>query len=180
MIIAAEIFHKILEIRGDISNETYQRLSYDNHYYIFFVLLRVVGTVCTFQYPLLHTETNENLIHMAKQYANECSKTFEHIEGTVESLSSNVFVTFDAAKFNQDPKGYIGEYKSFIDPIIKEIGETTEGVLGIYLTFNPDLTGEAHEIWYASQEGSQEFIQVEEDENYIEEFYPENEDEMVL
>ncbi|HHY91381.1 MAG TPA: methyl-accepting chemotaxis protein [Clostridiales bacterium] len=142
---------------------------------LFFCIL--VGVVCTFQSTrLLSTEANEKLVHMAKQYANECSKTFEHIEGTVESLSNNIFVTFDTTKFHQDPRGYIDEYKSYIDPIIKKIGESTEGVLSVYLTFNPDLTGEAHEIWYASQEGSQEFVKVEEDENYIEEFYPENED----
>lgn len=141
------------------------------------IISLLLGSISVYQSSkVTKEETDDKLIFMAESYANEYSQTLTNVEGTIKSLVVNASTTFDLEAFENDKKNYLKEYMMKLDPVIKKIGETSDVALSVYITFNPELTGEANEIWYADEEGNGTFSKVPLDENYLEEFYPENED----
>ncbi|MCK4260255.1 MAG: methyl-accepting chemotaxis protein [Halanaerobiales bacterium] len=116
----------------------------------------------------------DKLLYMSRNYSNEFSKKVETVENTVYNLYSVSLNTFDLQKLKNNP-GYMEQYTIKMDPLVKRAAELLDGTLSVYLTFNPELTGEVYESWYEDEEGTGDFALQESTD--LSEFYPEN-DEM--
>lgn len=134
------------------------------------------------------SESNKKLALLGGYYSNNFNGDIKSIENSVNILTQNVAATFDLKEFNKDPNGYIDEYEKNLNNIIKKLAEsvnkenglnTTGEIQGMYCTFNPDLTGSVHEIWYSNKGEHDPLKRLNSDpdpENpYIKRFYPENE-----
>lgn len=124
-------------------------------------------------YKFSNKEINEKLTLLPQNYSNKFNSDFKTIESSVNTLEQYVSESFDLEKLNANPNGYAQQYEKMMDPIIKRIAQTTEGVQGVYFTFNPELTGNLYESWFADPAGTGSFIKKK--ENYLKEFYPSNE-----
>ena len=107
----------------------------------------------------IKAEANQKLMYMSRSYANEFSQTFEKAESTVNSMHDVITATFDIKSFREDPS-YLDRYLTELDPIMASFASNKNGALGIYVTFNPDLTKTAYEIWYEDLTGNGDFYKV--------------------
>lgn len=140
-----------------------------------FVMALLVSSICIFiHYNHSKKEINEKLILLSENYSNNFDSDFKAIEASVNTLQQYISVTFDLEKFNLDPNGYTEQYEKNMDNIIKKVAESTNGVQGVYFTFNPKLTGKLHESWFADISNNGAFIK--QPSNYLEEFYADNKD----
>lgn len=97
---------------------------------------------------VIKDETEKTLTLASEKYANQFSAIFKNTEGMVDAIASNVSVTFDPSEFSSDEE-YFQQYKAYLDDIIKETATNGETAHGLYFTFNPELTKEEKEVWYA-------------------------------
>lgn len=97
----------------------------------------------------LTTEIKGKLVNTAENYSHNFSAKFNHMEGLADSLAAHVATTFDVASYESNPKAYLNQYKNELGEMIKKSLGTTEIDHSLYLTFNPDLTPQSDEVWYA-------------------------------
>ncbi len=121
---------------------------------------------------ILRQEAHDKLRYISSNYANEFSTILKKVEGTVDTLESLVATSFDSNQFKVN-ENYRTEYMERMDDMLKEIGDDSVGVQGIYVAINPDLTGLVFESWFIN-DGKGHFIYQEPED--ISTFYPTNED----
>jgi signal transduction histidine kinase len=97
-------------------------------------------------------EVNDKLQYMAQSYANEFSQTFVASESYVAAMHAAIVATFDGETFAENPS-YITEYLPELDIIMERFAASQSDALGIYVTFNPDITDTIYEIWYQDLNG---------------------------
>ena len=106
-------------------------------------------------------ESKDKLTSMSGSYANNFNTTLKSIESKANSIHSLVKSTFDFNKLKSN-KNYMKNYKEQISPTIKKISENTDGILGAYVFFNPEVIKEAHDIYYADENNSGNFVKQKE------------------
>ncbi|MCY6370821.1 SpoIIE family protein phosphatase [Clostridium ganghwense] len=152
------------------------------------LLISIIGILTN--YNFLKREIVGKLTLLPQNYSNSFNSDFKGIESSVNTLQHYTAATFDLKNFNKNPNEYIKQYEKMMDSIIKKIAKdankaqgihTTNGVEAVYFTFNPELTEDVHEIWYADAEKNGTLKKLNPDPDpadpYIEDFYPNN-DEM--
>lgn len=107
----------------------------------------------------IKAEASSKLTYMSRSYANQFSQTFESAESRVNSLYGVVLSTFDMDAFRRDP-AYAGEYLNDLDPVMRSFTKNSSAMLGIYITFNPNLTDSPCELWYEALAGDGKFYKV--------------------
>lgn len=140
-------------------------------------------------YYFIKKEINEKLTLLPRNYSNNFNTDLKIIESSVNTLHQFISATVDIEKLGESSNEYIKKYEMEIDSIIKEIAKTTNtihgintssGVDAVYLTLNPEIMGEVHEIWYANETGNGILKKLnpdpDPDDPYIQWFYPDNED----
>lgn len=101
---------------------------------------------------VMNTEVEQMLSYASEKYSSQLSIYFKNTESIVDSLAANVSVTFDPSEHSTD-KRYFGEYKAYLDGIIRETLQYSDIAYGLYFTFSPDLTKPTQEeVWYAFDE----------------------------
>ncbi|MFW6282080.1 MAG: cache domain-containing protein, partial [bacterium] len=109
----------------------------------------------------IRKETRGKLEHMSTANANNFNTSLESIESKANSIHSLVQSTLDIEDLKND-ENYMKNYKQQISPVIKEISETTDGILGAYVFFNPEVVNEAHDIYFVDEENTGNFTKQEE------------------
>ncbi|HKL12613.1 MAG TPA: methyl-accepting chemotaxis protein [Halanaerobiales bacterium] len=94
----------------------------------------------------IKNEANQKLVFMAGQYANDFSQDLERIDSKVRAVEAYINSTINIEQM-ESPR-YMDSYMSYITPTIKEITKTTDGILGAYIFFNPDVVAGAHDIYF--------------------------------
>lgn len=107
----------------------------------------------------IKSEANQKLLFMSRSYANEFSQTLEKAESSVSSMHDVIASTFDLDAYRKDPE-YLEQYIRRLDPVMARFAADRDGALGVYVTFNPDLTKTAYEIWYEDLTGNRDFYKV--------------------
>lgn len=116
------------------------------------VLSLVIGMVSIFSSKKVISKATENqLKYMAKGYAEEFSSRFITVDTAVEQLNSYITSTFNIEQLNND--AYLEEYIKNTTPFIKGIAENTNFASSAYIYFNPELTGNVHDIWFSDTNG---------------------------
>jgi len=121
---------------------------------------------------IIHQEAHDKLRYVSRNYANEFSAILKNIEGSVATLESVIATSFDSNQFALD-QDYQSEYMKRMNDILKEIGDKSVGIQGIYIVINPELTGQVFESWFIN-DGEGHFIYQEPED--ISTFSPTNED----
>ncbi len=119
----------------------------------------------------IENEAEDKLKMTAGKYAGEFSAQLNSIDSKLSAIHGLVESTFEINRVYD--YGYIEEYKDEITPIIKKYTETTEGISGVYIFFNPEVIGSAHDIYYYDGKGNGVFERVKEKErDYYDEDSP--------
>lgn len=92
--------------------------------------------------------------------AKSTSENLDTANSTMEEKVNNITLSisslFDIEKLKTNPN-YISEFSNMVDPIIKNYSSTSKGIMGAYMCFDPKLTNQVYEIWYADKDGSGKF-----------------------
>lgn len=122
----------------------------------------IVGSVSMLRSTdYLTAEIEEKILSTAETYSRDFSSKFNHMEGLTDSLYAYVATTFDRDSFERDPSGYLQQYKKRLAQMIKKTLSTTDTAHSLYVTFNPELTPENDEVWYAFINGKIKRIYVD-------------------
>ncbi len=97
-------------------------------------------------------ESSNNLVYMARSYANEFSQNLKRTESYVDALQAIVKSGFNMNEFIVDPDYLIG-YKMELEKILENMLSNYKEPEGVYITFNPYMTAEPEEIWFADITG---------------------------
>lgn len=122
----------------------------------------IVGSVSMLRSTeYLTAEIEGKILSTAEKYSHDFSSKFNHMEGLTDSLFAYVSTTFDERAFERDPSGYLRQYKKDLARMIKKTLSTTDTAHSLYVTFNPELTPENDEVWYAFLDGTIKRISVD-------------------
>jgi methyl-accepting chemotaxis protein len=99
------------------------------------------------------SEAYEKIEMMAGNYANEFSILFNEIESSTRALGNYVLDSFDLNKAKSERGIYINEYKNLMVDFVKLTAEKTNGNDSAYIHFDPGLSGEGHDIYFALENG---------------------------
>lgn len=125
---------------------------------IFIIILTFLATVmflgATILYQgstLLEEESKSHILAATEDQAGELSTRFSHIQGLVDSLTGTVRATFDTNAMDRDER-YVEDYNQGLKDIIRNNLSANQLAHGLYVTYNPDYTGQNDEVWYARTE----------------------------
>lgn len=92
-------------------------------------------------------EAKANLEHMSEAYANKFSRDFRKVEMISDSLEYLITSQFDINDIKGNPT-YLDDFKMKIAPVVKEIAQKSSSANSAYIYFNPELAGEAHDLYF--------------------------------
>ncbi|MEJ6949836.1 methyl-accepting chemotaxis protein [Natronospora cellulosivora (SeqCode)] len=136
-----------------------KKLSYKIIIPVTFIIILMSVTLVSFSIYMssnnIKEEAQSKLIYMSGNYANEFSNSLERVDSTVEALKSYIETTFTTDRVVESD--YMSSYKNKIKTTIKKMAESTEGIFGLYVFFNPDVVEGAHDVYFTLNEEG-EFI----------------------
>lgn len=105
---------------------------------------------------------------IAENEANDLNEIITAVETTCKTLNSTVTATINP----KDMKNTIEIQEETLLPIVKNLNYKNSAFIGTYVIFNPDLTGDVHEIIFTDKNKSGEFTRMPND--LTSEFQPSN------
>ncbi|MBZ9685256.1 methyl-accepting chemotaxis protein [Clostridium estertheticum] len=88
---------------------------------------------------IIKQEATEKLLNIASSRGNEYTVQTTKVENTVKELSGLVLNTIEVSKV-KDPS-YISTYEKQISSLMKSLGDSNNGLVGLYIIFDPKFTG---------------------------------------
>jgi methyl-accepting chemotaxis protein len=122
---------------------------------------------------IIKQDAKTNLSLIAQNKANEFNVTIFNVESSMHSLSTTINSTVQIEKLEHDTN-YIKDYQAEIEEIVKGFGENTEGAMGVYFYFNPDVTKGVYGAWLSNEKNNGTFV--EQALGTMDEFSPDNEE----
>ncbi|MCB2296514.1 methyl-accepting chemotaxis protein [Clostridium tagluense] len=105
---------------------------------------------------IIKKEATDKLLNIASSRGNEYTIQTTKVENTVKELSGLVLGTIEVSKV-KDPK-YISAYEKQLGSLMKSLGDSNNGLIGLYMIFNPKFTGssESYCVNYLYDEGKKQ------------------------
>lgn len=114
----------------------------------------LIGAIATGRSTsFLAAEIDEKMTVTAEKFSNEFSAKFNHMEGMTDSVVSYVATTFNMEAFRENPVDYMNQYNRQLAKLIRNNLRTVTNAHSLYVTYNPRLTPELDEVWYAFVDG---------------------------
>ena len=88
---------------------------------------------------IIKAEANDTLLNLASSRGNEYNIQIVKVENTVKELSGIVVGTLDTSKVKDS--NYMNKYEQEISSLIKNLGDSNKGIIGLYINFDPKFTG---------------------------------------
>jgi len=108
---------------------------------------------------LLEAEIKNTILRTAEKSANDFSTQFNHMEGLTDSLASYVATNFDMDAYKASPESYMDAFEKDLAELLVYSLKTSRNGHSLYVTFNPELTEVAREVWYLiNEEGEPEDV----------------------
>ncbi|MBU3189963.1 methyl-accepting chemotaxis protein [Clostridium bowmanii] len=120
---------------------------------------------------IIKQETTERLLNIAFSRGNEYTIHTTKVENTLNELSGLVLGTMDLSKA-KDQK-YMDTYEKTFSTLMKSLGDSNTGLVGMYMTFDPKFTdgSKIREIYYDYDEQKKQseiFLDDENSEDFVE------------
>ncbi|GCD09884.1 methyl-accepting chemotaxis protein [Clostridium tagluense] len=105
---------------------------------------------------IIKQEATDKLSNIASSRGNEYTIQTTKVENTVKELSGLVLGTIEVSKV-KDPK-YISAYEKQLGSLMKSLGDSNNGLIGLYMIFNPKFTGsrKSYCVNYSYDEGKKQ------------------------
>ncbi|MGH4123662.1 MAG: methyl-accepting chemotaxis protein [Clostridium sp.] len=105
---------------------------------------------------IIKQEATDKLKNIASSRGNEYTIQTTKVENTVKELSGLVLGTIEVSKV-KDPK-YISAYEKQLGSLMKNLGDSNNGLIGLYMIFNPKFTGSSKSycVNYSYDEGKKQ------------------------
>lgn len=87
---------------------------------------------------IIKNEAKERLLNIASSIGNEYSIQTSKTENTVNELTEIVLGSIDISKVKDD--NYFNNYQKEISSIVKSLGDSNKGIVGLYINFDPKFT----------------------------------------
>ncbi len=131
-----------------------RKLSYKIIVPVTIIILVMALTLVSFSIYMssnnIKKEARDKLLNMSANYANQFSNSLERIDSKVKAIQAYVESTIETDRINN--LAYMTSYKNALSSTIKRIAETTDGILGTYIFFNPDVVAGAHDVYFTKSE----------------------------
>ena len=101
---------------------------------------------------IIKQEATEKILNIASSRGNEYTIQTSRVENTVKELSGLVLGTIEVSKA-KDPI-YINEYEKELTILMKSLGNSNNGLVGLYINFDPKFTdgSKAYDVTYKYDE----------------------------
>lgn len=117
------------------------------------LLTAIVGGISIIQSSKLITAVvKDEICVQAQNYANQYNLLLKGAESGIEGLVSTANATINISDLQFNPAQYMETYQNVITPVVKELANTTDGIITSYIVFNPDLTGDLYQVVYMVNE----------------------------
>ncbi len=126
--------------------------------FLIFSLFLSISSV-SFNYTQIKIESEEKLMNMVRHQTLLIDEMFIQRKTSGNFLQNYISDTVDPDRMQKD-RGYYLSYKEELEPIINALAEENKDA---WFFFNPDLNGEAHDIWFAADESGKMFRLPEKD-----------------
>ncbi|MGH4124605.1 MAG: methyl-accepting chemotaxis protein [Clostridium sp.] len=87
---------------------------------------------------IVKQEATEKLINLASSRGNEYTIQTTVVENTVNELAALVLSTIQVSKAKDS--SYINTYEKQLSSLMKSVGESNKGIVGLYINFDPKFT----------------------------------------
>lgn len=94
-----------------------------------------------------------NLFNLSQSKAHAYNSTLLEAEEAVQGMVATASALVDANQLKQNPAAYLKQYNAMLGPVVKEFAENTADSVNVYITLNPQLTGEVCENNYTLKGG---------------------------
>ncbi|HOO74133.1 MAG TPA: hypothetical protein PLS66_02480, partial [Tepiditoga sp.] len=115
----------------------------------FIILMLIIDIIIVF---IFNTQIKTKFINSVsleqKLESYGIDSNTSEIESKTESIEDYVKSTFNFERLTEEKDEYLTEYENFLEPVIKNVAETTENNDSVYIHFLPELTGNTHDIYY--------------------------------
>lgn len=91
-------------------------------------------------------------LQLSRSTANEINLNLADTEASVRGMVTAISATIDENGIRDNE--YMNKYQTDIQDLIKDYAEKTKGAMGAYIAFDPTLTGNLYEVWFADAEES--------------------------
>lgn len=104
------------------------------------LIATIVGTTCIVKsIGVIKDEAKGKIMNIASSKGNEYSIQTLKIENSLTELSNIISNSIDITKIND--ADYVSTYENGLTSIIQSLGSSNNGIIGLYINFNPNLTG---------------------------------------
>jgi methyl-accepting chemotaxis protein len=105
---------------------------------------------------IIKQEAKEKLLSIAASRGNEYTVQTTKVENTVKELAGLILSTIEVSKVKQ-PK-YMDTYENQLSSLMKSLGESNTGLVGLYINFDPTFSGvtKAYDVTYKYDEEKKE------------------------
>ena len=110
---------------------------------------------------IIKQEAKEKLLNIASSRGNEYTIQTTKVENTVKELSGLVLGTIEISKV-KDPS-YINIYEKQLSSLMKSLGDSNNGLVGLYINFDPKFTdgSKAYDVTYKYDEQKKQSLDKE-------------------
>lgn len=119
----------------------------------------IVGVISIIQSTnIIKSEAKDKLLNIASSRGNEYSIITSKAENTVKELSEIVLGSIDVSKVKDD--NYLNNYENELSGIVKSLADSNEGIVGLYINFDPGFTSgnKGFDVTYTYDESEKEGI----------------------
>lgn len=99
---------------------------------------------------MLSENAKSKMLSQVQIESNHLLLTMSKVESNVNNLALSILTMLDADAGSLRQSAYLDDYVRRIDPLARQVAESTDGVMSYYVRFNPKLAPGTSGIFYAN------------------------------
>jgi methyl-accepting chemotaxis protein len=114
---------------------------------IILLLSLIIPITITMTNETVKKETDDKLRYLAESNSRQMDLVLRPVEYKVDALASMISKSIDVEEYVSD-SNYITSYSTMVEGIIKDISETTDGIMAVYFFMNPELKNDVYDACF--------------------------------
>ncbi|MBM7556775.1 diguanylate cyclase [Halanaerobacter jeridensis] len=137
-------------------------------------LVGIIGLINIYQSnKIIRNEVEEKLFYLAQSHGNRIDQSLEKVNQMGNHFSTSIINLTDLDRIQKDKEYFLNYKRNEMDNLVKNFARLDD-TFGAYFYFNPNLLGEAHDVWYRKTETGTYKKQPEAPKEYYSRSYPWN------